>query len=118
MSVFREALRLESLDGERSVEIEALVDTGAFFTLVPAKLLKELGVEPFDTPTVGMADGRRVRYDVGNARATVGERSAATVVLFGDDDVEPELGSYTLAGLLLAVDPSEGRLVPGTDYTA
>ena len=105
MGTFSQTLRLESIDGERSVEMEALVDTGAFFTLVPAKLLKKLGVEPFDTYTLELADGRLVDHDVGHAVATVGERTTPTLVLFGNDDVEPLLGAYTLEGLLLTVDP-------------
>ncbi len=112
MGTFSQALRLGSIDGERSVETEALVDTGASYTLVPAKLLRELEVEPFDTYTLELADGRLVDHDVGQAVATVGERTAPTLVLFGDDDVEPLLGAYTLQGLMLAVDSPNERLVP------
>ena len=112
MGIFSETLRLESIDGERSVEMEALVDTGSFYTLVPAKLLRELEVEPFDTYTLELADGRLADHDVGLAMATVCERSAPTLVLFGNDDVEPLLGAYALEGLLLAVDPHNTRLVP------
>ena len=112
MGTFSQTLRLESIDRERSVEMGALVDTGSFYTLVPAKLLKELEVEPFDTYTLELADGSLVDHDVGLAMATVGERTAPTLVLFGHDDVEPLLGAYTLEGLLLAVDPRHTRLVP------
>ena len=112
MGTFSQALRLGSIDGELSVETEALVDTGASYTLVPAKLLRELEVEPFDTYTLELADGRLVDHDVGQAVATVGERTAPTLVLFGDDDVEPLLGAYTLQGLMLAVDSPNERLVP------
>lgn len=112
MGTFSETLRLESIDGERSVETDALIDTGSFYTLVPAKLLKELEVEPFDTYTLELADGRIVDHDVGLAVAIIGERSAPTLVLFGDDDVEPLLGAHTLQGLMLAVDPPYERLVP------
>ena len=112
MGTFNQTLRLESMDGERSAEMEALVDTGSFYTLVPARLLKELEVEPFDTYTLELADGRLVDHDVGLAVATVCERSAPVSVLFGDDDVEPLLGAFTLEALLLAVDPPNTRLVP------
>ena len=112
MGVFSKTLRLASIDGERSVEVEALVDTGSFYTLVPARLLTELELEPFDTYTLELADGRLVDYDVGLAVATVDERTAPTLVLFGNDDIEPLLGAYTLEGLLLAVDPRNTRLIP------
>ena len=112
MGIFKEPLRLASMGGERSVEMEALVDTGSFYTLVPAKLLKELEVEPFDAYTVELADGRLVDHDVGLAVATVCERTVPILVLFGDDDIEPLLGAFALEALLLAVDPCNTRLVP------
>ena len=112
MGTFSQTLRLESVDGERSVEVEALVDTGTFLTLVPARLLRQLGVRPFDTRTAELADGRLVDYDVGHAVASIGERTVTTLVLFGNDDAEPLLGAYTLEGLHMAVDPVNTRLVP------
>lgn len=112
MGIFSQRVRLDSMDRERSAEVDALVDTGAFYTLLPAKLLKELEVEPFDTYTLELADGRLVDHDVGLAVITIGERSAPSAVLFGDDDVEPLLGAFTLEALMLAVDPPNTRLVP------
>ena len=88
------------------------MDTGAFFTLVSAKLLRELGVERFDSYSAELADGRLVDYDAGYALATVDGRTVTTLVLFGNDDVEPLLGAYTLEGLQLAVDPVNARLIP------
>ena len=116
MGTFSQTLRLESLDGERSVEIDALVDTGASYTLVSSHLLEELGVEPVGRRTLALADGRRVSYDIGRAVATVNGCTETTLVLFGDDGTRPLLGAYTLEGMGLAVDPLEGRLIPGTDY--
>ena len=49
---------------------------------------------------------------VGEARVTIDGVSVVTQVVFGDDGVFPLLGSYTLEGLLLAVDPVNQRLVP------
>ena len=46
------------------------------------------------------------------ARATINGDSVITQVVFGEDDIQPLLGSYTLEGLLLAVDPFNQRLVP------
>ena len=116
MGTFECTMRLDSIDGQRSLKISALVDTGASYTMVPANLLKELGVEPFDTIRLSLADGRPVNYDIGRAVATIDERTERTLVLFGEDGSLPLLGAYTLEGLRLAVDPAEGRLVPGTNY--
>ena len=114
MGVFNCSIRLDSMDGERSLEIEAMVDTGASYTIAPAGLLKDLGVTPIDKITLVLADGRPVQYDMGEARATINGRSIPTLVVFGDDNARPLLGAYTLEGLRLMVDPAHGRLVPAT----
>ena len=71
MGVFNWPVRLGSMDGERSLEIEAMVDTGASYSIVPAGLLKDLGVEPIDKISLVLADGRPVEYDLGRAEATI-----------------------------------------------
>ena len=114
MGVFNWPIRLDSLDGERSLEIEAMVDTGASYTIVPANLLRELKVVPIDKISLVLADGRPVEYDIGEARATINSRSIPTLVVFGEDNARALLGAYTLEGLRLAVDPTHGRLVPAT----
>ena len=112
MGTFQWPLRITDLSGERSVELEALVDTGAFYTALPARLLRELGVEPCDRRTLQLADGRLVDVDIAEARATIDGRSVTTQVAFGEDGSPPLLGAYTLEGLALTVDPIAERLVP------
>ena len=114
MGTFSWPVRLDSMDGLRSLEIEAMVDTGASYTVVPAGLLKDLGVSPIDRIRLVLADGRTVEYDMGRAMATIDDRTEATLVVFGDDDARALLGAYTLEGLRLAVDPARGRLIPAT----
>lgn len=111
MGVFNWPVRLESMDGERSLDLEAMVDTGASYTIVPAGRLRELGVTPIDTISLVMADGRSVEYDIGEAQASINGRSIPTLAVFGEDDARALLGAYTLEGLRLAVDPTHRRLV-------
>ncbi len=118
LGIFNQTIRLDSMDGQRSLEIEAMVDTGAGYTIVPANLLKDLGVSPIDKMGFILADGRQVEYDIGEARATIDGRSIATIVVFGEDNTSALLGAYTLEGLRLAVDPVHGRLVPLTSSWA
>ena len=91
-----------------------MVDTGASYTIVPANLLKDLGVSSIDTIRLVLADGRPVEYEMGEARATINGRSIPTLVVFGENNARALLGAYTLEGLRLAVDPAHGRLVPAT----
>ena len=114
MGVFNWPIRLDSMDGQRSLEIEAMVDNGASYTIAPANLLRDLGVLPIDKISLVLADGRPVEYDLGEARATINGRNIPTLVVFGEDNARALLGAYTLEGLRLAVDPTHGTLVPAT----
>ena len=112
MATLRRPIRLDSMDGEQSLQLDALVDTGSFVTIVPASLLKELGVVPTEKVGLELAGGRRVAWDIGEARATVDGHSTATLVVFGEEDADPVLGRYTLTGLCLDLDPVRKILVP------
>ena len=112
MATLRYPIRLDSMDGKQSLQLDALVDTDSFFMIVPASLLKKLEVVPTEKVALELADGRRVTWDIGEARATIDKRSTATLVVFGEEDADPVLGRYTLAGLRLSVDPVEETLVP------
>ena len=114
MGTFNWPLRLESMDGARSLEIDALVDTGAFYTMVSASQLTQLGVAPTSSVQLELADGRVGEYDLGEARATIDGRSVSTIVVFGEEGAEPLLGAYTLEGLGLMVDPRDAKLLPRT----
>ena len=112
MGTFTWPLRISSMDGQQSRDIESTVDTGAAYTTLPTGLLSELGVVPMGQRRFLLADGRRVYMDYGQAWASVNGDSVITLVIFGEDDGPALLGAYTLEGLALAVDPVEQRLVP------
>lgn len=112
MGTFSHSLTVSSMDGERSCELMAVVDTGAAYTVVPQGTLCELGIQPRGRRRFLLADGRRSEMEFGEAKATVAGEQVTTLVIFGDDDAPALLGAYTLEGLALAVDPTEGRLVP------
>ena len=100
------------MDGQQSMDIDATVDTGAAYTTIPARLLRQLGIEPLGQRLFMLADGQRVWMDYSEARVTIGEESVTTIVVFSEDNAPPLLGAYTLEGLALAVDPLHQRLVP------
>ncbi len=112
MGTFSCSMRIASMDGQKTREIDAAVDSGATFTTLPARLLRELGVAPRGRRKFMVADGRRIERDFGEARATIDGESVVTLVVFGDDNDPALLGAYTLEGLCLAVDPVAQRLVP------
>ena len=112
MGCFNCSLRLTSLDNDRTLDLEALVDTGSAYTFVPSHLLEQLGVSRTGSVTLKLADGRTAQYDIGQAWASVNGESVVTLVVFADDDAMILLGAYTLEGLRMAPDPVSQELVP------
>ena len=112
MGTFKYPLRVSGNDGQNTLDIEATVDTGAFYTTLPASLLRQLGIEPMDRRRFLVGDGRRVQMDIGEARVTIDGKSVTTIVAFGTEDTPPVLGAYTLEGFALVVDPVDERLIP------
>jgi len=96
----------------RAVDVELLVDTGATYTVLPASLLRELGVEGQRLARLRLAGGRVVEGWVGEVGIEVGgRRASATPAVFGDEGIYL-LGSVTMEQLGLAPDPVEKRLKP------
>ncbi len=112
VSTFTWPIRIASLNGEQSLDIEAFVDTGASMTTLPATLLRELGVEAVARQQFTIANGQRIERDIGYAIATIGDQSLMTYVAFGDEDSPLLLGALTLEAFALAVDPRGETLVP------
>ena len=96
----------------RSITVDLLVDTGSTYTVIPGRVLEELGVRPIRAVRLKLADGRVVERALGEVGIEVeGFRASATPVVFGDEGIYL-LGSVTLEQLGLAPDPVERRLKP------
>ena len=113
MGIFTWPMRIAAMDRRNSLDIEATVDTGARFTVVPSDVLQQLGIRPERRGVFEMGDGRRVEMDVGRAWVTVDGVSEVTPVIFGNEGTQPLLGAITLQILNFAVDTPSERLVPG-----
>ncbi len=114
MGTFKYSLEVSDLEMRSTAQIEAFVDTGATFTVLPEGFLRELGIEPIGQKRLLLADGCRVDMDYGRAWLTIEGASEITIVVFGRDDGPALLGAYTLEGLSLALDPESQRLIPTT----
>jgi len=112
VGTFRVAIEIGDAAGESWETVEALVDTGATYTTVPAALLRRLGVTPYVRDTFVLAGGRRVAHDIGQSWIRVGGRAVVTLLVFAAPEAPPLLGAYALEGLRLAPDPIGRRLVP------
>jgi clan AA aspartic protease len=112
MGAFSVTIEIGDPQGQHFEPVDALVDTGASYTVVPRSLLARLDVTPYVRDTFVLADGRRAELDIGQTWVRVDARSVVTLVVFGDEGIEPLLGAYTLEGLRLAPDPVSRQLIP------
>ncbi len=95
-----------------SREVEALVDTGATLTFLPAEILRELGVTPIRRKEFETVEGTVITRSIGAALVQVDGEQEVTPVVFGEPGDAPVLGAVTLEALGYAVDPIRKRLVP------
>ena len=94
--------------------VDALVDTGVSYSMLPRSMLERLGIATLARHGFELADRSVVEYDVGEAQLRVNGRERTTSVMFGDDEDEPLLGANALQVLLLVVDPVAEELVRRT----
>ena len=112
MGTFSHTITLISLSNGASETLEALVDTGAMFTVIPTSVLNRLGVKSFRTLPVRFANGQTERWQIGQVDAELGGERSPILCLFGSEDAPPLIGAHTLEAFLLTVDPVEEKLVP------
>ena len=115
MGTFFHSIRLIAPSGSTET-LEALVDTGAMFTVIPTPILERLGVRPFDTIPVRFASGQTERWRIGQLEAELDGSRRPIICLFGSSDAPPLIGAHTLEAFLLTVDPMEQKLVPKEAY--
>ena len=116
MGTFRTPIELAAAPDEPFEVIDALVDTGATYTLVPSPILKRLGVEPAVSRRFAIADGNSIERDLGVALIRLNGETLPSLVVFGDDNAGALLGAVTLEQFALGVDPVGQRLAPVTSY--
>lgn len=117
MGTFRETIEIANpVKPTRKIALEALVDTGATYTWIPAKFLKTLRIKSVETRRVKIADGRVLDRKMGIIDIWVKGKRTPTWVLFGDNNTDPLLGAVTLEELGFAVDPIHRELIPATAY--
>lgn len=111
MGLFTVTIGVGHLDGGDSVEVSALVDTGAYHTVLPASLLEQLQVRRLAEQVFEFADGNAESLSVGLARIAWQDQEFPCPVVFGAED-KYLMGASTLESLNLMVDPGRNRLVP------
>ena len=112
MGIFNVALEIGDPEGERYEVVEAMVDSGAAYTIMPASLLRTLGVEARTSRTFILADGSRIRRGFGQTWMRLEGEEYISPVVFWDEGTTPLLGAVTLEIFSLGIDPVNNQLIP------
>lgn len=116
MGTFRHPVELSATSTGPFVTVQAVVDTGATYSLFPRSLLEQLGVTPQEQAEFILANGRRIMRDLAIVTVRLEGRVRPGVCVVGEDVAEPLLGAVTLESFGLAADPVNRRLVPAPLY--
>ena len=95
----------EHRKSENTAELEFLVDSGAVYSLVPGKILDELGIEPYKEMSFSLADGTSIRRRISSAYFEYEGEGGPAPVVYGEEGVTPLLGATTLESMGLVLNP-------------
>jgi len=96
----------------RSARLKFLVDSGALYSVVPAAVLRRLGIKPGTSKSFILADGTEVKRSLGQALFRLNGEEAASPVIFGAAGDSVLLGSVSLEALGMMLDPLKRELRP------
>ena len=97
--------------GQR-LPVTLLVDSGATYSVLPARIWQPLGLIPERDVDFSLADGTIITRDISECRFEIHGRAATSPVVLGGDDEGPLLGAVTLETLGLVLNPLRRQLVP------
>ena len=112
MGTFNVSLQVGDLTGQQFIDLEAMVDTAATYTVLPSDVLGQLGVEQEGQRSFKLGDDRIVDYPIVYARMRLNDEESIVLVVFGPEGADPLLGATALEHFSLAVDPVHQQLIP------
>ena len=116
MGTFRHPVEIAATEAGPFAQVEAIVDTGATYSMFPRPLIAQLSISPQEQAEFVLADGRRVLRDLAIVTVRLDGRIRPSVCVVGDDGAEALLGAVTLESFGLAADPVNRRLVSAPLY--
>jgi clan AA aspartic protease len=96
----------------QSAVIKFLMDSGAAYSVVPAEVLRRIGIRPRTRRTFILADGSKVERKMGHALFHLNGIEGASLVIFGEKEDSTFLGMVSLEALGLILDPLKRELRP------
>jgi clan AA aspartic protease len=95
---------------KKSERVEFLVDSGATYSVVPARILRKLGIKVVDRKEFRLADGTKIVRKKGVALFRYDGHVGGADVIFGEPGDATLLGVVTLESMGLGLDPYKREL--------
>lgn len=99
-------------DGPPPEDVRCLVDSGAVYSLIPGEVLARLAIRPHSIREFILANGDVIRRQLAAATFEYEGRRGDSLVIVGEPGDDPLLGSTTLEGFGLVLDPFRRELRP------
>lgn len=108
-----EKVKLTSLlDPTKSIEVEAVIDTGATMLVLPQNIVQELNLRKMRETTVRYANNtREVKPIYGVVTLEIQGRAGEFNVLEEPEDSQPLVGQIVLEQLDLVIEPGTRRII-------
>ncbi|MBM4268744.1 MAG: aspartyl protease [Deltaproteobacteria bacterium] len=111
MGLVKVELEVSGDDGARRA-VEFLVDSGAVYSVLPARDWRALGLRPKRTLSFALADGTTIRRRISECRFHYEGIDAVSPVVLGQGADDALLGAVTLETLGLVLSPFDRTLRP------
>ena len=112
MGTFSAEFTIRNREGTLSHTLNGTVDTGASFTVVPERILDEMGVVREEQALFSLADGSVQELSIGLVEMDLDGSTRSVYVVFGTDQRKILLGAMALETFGLAADAKSHRLIP------
>lgn len=97
--------------GVRSIEVEAMVDTGAAYVCLPREHIEQLGLLFLQNVSVLTANGQVTRRTFMSALVELHGRKHVAEIMENDEQTPPLVGYLLLEALDLVVDPKSQQVI-------
>ncbi len=110
-AVFEAPITLYSDDEKVCRTVTGVVDTRVQYSVVPADILRALGIAPQGKRRCQLPCGALANLPCARPRVKLNGKLGRPVILFGEDSGQIVIGQSALSGLALAADPGNKRFI-------
>ena len=112
MGTFSAPIEVGPIDWERSASLEAEIDTGLAYCLIPRDVLSGLDVAEDENWWFDLPGGRMMIYPTGFAAIRLAQKNIITRVVFIPKGDAPKVGHLALSSAGLAANYENHSLTP------